>query len=123
MGIFVTIGFGLMSRESVDRRDQNCLLFEGDHLRDVTQLRRTYKYLSGPNARRNPGLTRLVVESLPETEAAARVDTAPPYCDETTSGFLGLGKERDVGLPEPDPVLPKHRDFRYLLKSPPKRVP
>ena len=90
--------------ESAERRDQTCNLFETDHLQDVKRLRATYRYLAGlPRDERTRPLTQAVLRSLPALEREARSDPAPQFCDETF-----------VGLPEPDPVVPKRRTFPEL---------
>jgi hypothetical protein len=82
--------------EQAERRDQNCHLFEGDHLRDVEDLRSTYKYLNQLTAvERRTAINQAILRSLPMAEGEARVDRAPDYCDAP-----------GVGLPEPDPVVP-----------------
>lgn len=84
-------------RDSRERIDQSCTLFERDHLTDVQRLRNTYRYLAQlrPSEVDQP-LNRFVIRALPETEREARQDTAPRYCDEP-----------GLGLPEPDPVIPQ----------------
>jgi hypothetical protein len=80
-----------------DRRDQTCRLFERDHLADVERLRGTYKYLNGlAPVQFEDTLNQAILRQLPDLESEARVDSAPDYCDED-----------GVGLPEPDPVVPK----------------
>lgn len=90
--------------ETKDRVSQTCELFEGAHLNDVTQLKQTYKYIDalGPREVKDT-INQFIISGLPELELKARSDPAPEYCDEP-----------DVGLPEPDPVLPKKRDFSNL---------
>ena len=97
-----------LARESRERRDQMCNLFERDHLADVTRLKRTYAYLDRLPRREwgNP-LTMAIVRQLPELEVEARQDAAPPFCDEP-----------GIGLPEPDPELPARQDFSRLLRRP-----
>lgn len=83
--------------EADKRRDQTCRLFEGDHLQDVKQLRDTYRYLGALRpSERAQTINVFVLRNLPQLERAARIDSAPAYCDEP-----------GVGLPEPDPVVPK----------------
>ena len=85
------------NQEAIDRRDQSCSLFERQHLTEVNQLRDTYRYLESiPPENRSDPINKFIRSSLPEVERTAQVDRAPPYCDEP-----------GVGLPEPDPVLPK----------------
>lgn len=105
LALTVTLVFQF-EREQAERRDQLCGLFEADHLADVKVLQGRYRLLSDPDRRAllGPGLTRLVVLGLGEIEREARTDTAPEFCDAA-----------GVGLPEPDPVLPARRDFKYLL--------
>lgn len=113
-----------VAREGRERRDQTCRLFEGQHLADVNRLKRTYTYLEHlPPTERGTTLTVAVVRQLPEIETDARVDSAPPYCDEPGEKAERLWNESHgrrgappIGLPEPDPTLPERRDFRHLLK-------
>lgn len=86
----------LVVNEASERRDQNCELFEADHLDDVKRLRGTYRYLMLPVAEQEPTLTKLVFAQLPMLEREASADQAPAYCD-----------EEGVGLPEPDPKVPE----------------
>lgn len=84
-------------REARIRVNQTCALFEADHLRDVDQLGETYRYLLALRAgERKTTFNRFIIAGLPDLEAEARVDKAPDYCDEPK-----------VGLPEPDPVIPR----------------
>ena len=90
--------------ETAERQDQVCNIFETDHLQDVKQLRLTYRYLANlPREERFRPLTQAVLRSLPSLEREARADPAPSFCDEPF-----------VGLPGPDPVLPKRRTFPEL---------
>lgn len=104
--------FQQYTKESKDRRSQSCRGDEQEHLDNVNQLKQTYKILSDPKLRAefDPGIIQFAIVNLPVLERKARVDQAPEFCDEP--GF---------GLPEPDPVVPKKRDFSYLLSdtSPP----
>jgi hypothetical protein len=85
-----------LKEEGTERRDQNCLIFEGEHLRDVRGLRTTYAYLAGLTREElRTSLSRLLLVQLSTTEERAK-DRAPAYCDEP--GY---------GNPEPDPVIPK----------------
>lgn len=89
-----------LDSERAERTDQNCKLFELDHLQDVRDLRDTYKFLSNKEAAtENPGLTRFIILNLPRTEKEAKIDSAPEYCDDP-----------GLGLPEPDPVIPNRPD-------------
>jgi hypothetical protein len=83
--------------EGNKRRDQTCRLFEGSHLQDVRQLRQTYRYLAELRpAERGETINRFVLQNLPQLERQARTDAAPKFCDAP-----------GVGLPGPDPVVPK----------------
>lgn len=83
--------------ETVERVEQDCLKEERDHLKDVKNLRRTYRFLLGyPVSAHDDPLYVALIQTLPQTESAARTDNAPPYCDRP-----------NVGLPEPDPVIPE----------------
>jgi len=84
------------------RADQACNLFETDHLKDVQELKQTYKFLLDPDAvTENKALVKFIVLNLPRTEEEARLDSAPPYCDGT------FPNGDDIGLPEPDPKIPE----------------
>ncbi len=90
-----------INRESTERIHQTCSLFERAHLSDVQRLRRLYQYLGQLRPdERDDAINRFVLATLPETEREARIDTAPEYCD-----------RRNVGLPEPDPVVPRRPKF------------
>lgn len=96
-----------LKAEGRKRRDQQCVLFERSHLKDVQDLRATYKYLAKikpPEAAST--INQTIARGLPEQEEQARTDTAPGYCD-----------AKGIGLPEPDPQLPPKRDFSYLLNQ------
>lgn len=96
-----------IDEEGVERRDQICLSAEREHLRDVNQLKATYKYLLSltPEDARS-SLNRTITLQLPQTEERANTDVAPSFCDEP--GALAEKKgARPVGLPEPDPVIPE----------------
>jgi hypothetical protein len=102
--------------EGIERRDQTCTLFEGQHLADVKQLRGTYRFLARlPRSEWDEALPKAIVGNLPQLEAKARRDSAPPYCDEPGAAAEAKGA-KPVGLPEPDPKLPKRRDFSYILQ-------
>jgi hypothetical protein len=107
-----------IERESAERRNQTCALFERQHLDEVDDLKRRYRFLSGVS-RSEYGTTLIVaaVQQLPILEQKARVDSAPGYCDEPGEAAEKRG-EPPIGLPEPDPELPKKRDFSYLLRRP-----
>lgn len=94
-------------------QDQLCASSEREHAINVRQYKDTLAYLDELK-RRQPGelsrgINPFVIGRLPDTEKRARKDTAPPICD--TPG---------LGLPEPDPVLPKRtaRDVQRELRSP-----
>jgi hypothetical protein len=92
------VGFKQIHEEGKVRRDQTCVIFERKHKTDVEKLTRTYDYLQRQpdSAFRDPtSLPNEVIRSLSTTEAEARMDDAPPFCD-----------DEGIGLPEPDPVVP-----------------
>lgn len=100
-----------LSSEAAERRNQNCRVFEGQHLADVQRLTATYRYLETlPKSEYGKSLTLAVLRGLKAQEAEARSDAAPPYCDEPGVEAERRG-EKPVGLPEPDPPLPRMRDF------------
>lgn len=90
--------------EGIERRHQICLGDEREHAVNVERLGNTYRYLAELSdaeleaARRGEGdlLNRFVLANLPETEEQAAIDSAPGFCDEA-----------NIGLPEPDPVVPR----------------
>ena len=93
--------------DQVERLDQTCTLFETDYLEDVRQLKATYKYLLDlPESEWRLTINQTVVRGLPRLEGEARTDSAPDFCDEPGRG-----------LKEPGPVVPKKRDFSYILKA------
>jgi hypothetical protein len=112
IGFVVIIGTVLWAYISIEqetqiRVDQTCHLFESDHLADVEDLADTYEYLDTlTKVEAKSGLNQFIISDLPEAESEARVDSAPPYCDEANQG-----------LPEPDPVIPEQRDFTHLLEK------
>jgi hypothetical protein len=100
----VGAGFYHLDRETSERRNQTCKWFEGDHLEDVKDLKRTYARMpealafytaAAPNSLR-PFLKSIIAADLARLEKEAMVDAAPEYCDES-----------GIGLPEPDPVIPE----------------
>jgi hypothetical protein len=108
--------FTRLDSEGAQRRDQSCRLFEADHLADVQRLKRTYEYLDRlPVREYGSTLTREIVRSLPTLEDEARADSAPDFCDEPGAKAEKAGAD-PVGLPEPDPFIPKRRDFGHTLR-------
>jgi hypothetical protein len=101
IGFVVIIGTVLWAYISIEqetqiRVDQTCHLFAD-----------TYEYLDTlTKVEAKSGLNQFIISDLPEAESEARVDSAPPYCDEANQG-----------LPEPDPVIPEQRDFTHLLEK------
>lgn len=94
--------FNLIS-ESKERRNQTCRVFESAHKQEIDSLNGTYRYLANaPPPERGTSLYDTILRNLKKLEAEAASDTdevgviVPEYCDEP-----------DVGLPEPDPVVPK----------------
>lgn len=90
-------------REAKERINESCTINERKQKVDVDQLARTYAYLEAlaPDEK-GSALNRAIVAQLPTTEAAAREDDAPSYCDKP-----------GVGLPEPDdPIPPRPASLR-----------
>lgn len=83
--------------DSRERIDQGCKISEGKQLKDVTSLKATYKYLLAlPPKQRRKGINGAIFAQLSSIEHEAEIDDAPAYCDQP-----------NVGLPEPDPVVPE----------------
>lgn len=76
-------------RESVQRIDATCHLFERQQREAQRRVARTREFLSGEQARLNPGLVAVARAQLPESVKEAREAQAPRYCDRP-----------GVGLPE-----------------------
>jgi hypothetical protein len=84
-------------KEGRERRGQYCLPSERGHLEATQDLQRRYDYLlSLTPAEKRMTLNEFVLRDIPRVEAEARADQAPDFCDEP-----------GLGLPEPDPVIPK----------------
>lgn len=104
--------------EGIERRHQICLGDEREHALNVERLDNTYRYLMELSdaeleaAGRADGdlLNRFVLANLPQTEEQAANDSAPAFCDEA-----------NIGLPEPDPVVPQRpeRIDRYAPEPAP----
>lgn len=95
-----------VKRESTARRDQNCILFERQHKANVDRLKSTYDYLNRiPKDEIGSSLTQAVLRGLKAQEAEARNAIPPNYCN-----------EKNVGLPEPPPDVPKKQDFSDLAR-------
>lgn len=103
-----------IEREGTRRRDQICLRDEREHLNAVNGLKLTYRYLGSltQEQRRDP-INALLLDQLPRTELEAKTDSAPPFCDQPgvkAERRYRLGKpggKPPIGLPEPDPKIPK----------------
>lgn len=89
--------------EVTERRDVGCIGAEAKHAEEIRDLERTYEILRDPPAvykelLKNP----LVIDSFRETILAAVNDEdtlgefVSPFCDDP-----------NIGLPEPDPILPE----------------
>lgn len=96
-----------LTSESKDRRNQNCLVFEGSHKADVDNLKQTFKFLdrTRPDEWDNT-IIKFVARNVPKQYEEAKIDAAPEYCD-----------EEGIGLPEPDPEIPAYRDYNYILRG------
>ncbi len=93
----------VIQAESKDRRNQSCRVFERLETTAVRRVVTTYKYLDElPRSElvRPTLLTTAILRNLGATYQDAKASRAPPYCDKP-----------DVGLPEPQPKLPKMRRF------------
>lgn len=94
------------NRESVERRDQICLGAEQVHLNEVNALRDRYRYvLSLRPSERRATLNEFIIAQIPKTEADAKSDEAPDFCDEPGEAAEKRGA-KPIGLPEPDPKIP-----------------
>lgn len=92
-----------IANEGKERRSDTCRTFEGAHLQEVRSLKSLYDYLALLTvAQRREPLNRTIAKGLPELELNARTDQdqngeyVPEYCDAP-----------GVGLPEPDPKVPR----------------
>lgn len=95
------------ARESAERRDQICLSAEREHLNSVLRLKRTYFYLQQLTPHdRDMTINQFVLRTLPQVEDEANIDVAPAFCDEPGEAAEKAG-EPPIGLPEPDPEIPK----------------
>jgi hypothetical protein len=89
------------------RIDEDCLIFERKQKTDVDTLKQTYAYLENLTAEQlKDPLSRAVLAGLPRTEAEAKLDDAPDYCDKPGAAAEAKGA-KPIGLPEPDSVVPK----------------
>lgn len=101
--------------EGTERRGQICLQAEREHLNSVNSLKNTYLYLLNLSTEeRGSTFNRFIIAQVPRTEDEANNDVAPDFCDEPGVEAEKLyertgGKEGSppIGLPEPDPVVPK----------------
>lgn len=83
--------------ETKKRIDQTCSIQETKQKNDVQALEQTYRYLSQLSGKElAQPLNKAVLANLPGVIREAETDDAPKFCDDP-----------GVGLPEPDPVLPK----------------
>jgi hypothetical protein len=83
--------------ETKNRIDQLCTVQETKQKSDVDALAQTYRYLAGLSGDElSQSLNKAVLAGLPRVIREAETDDAPRYCDDP-----------GVGLPEPDPKLPK----------------
>jgi len=87
---------------------QFCLQQENLHQTNITDLKRTYNYLTNLTPEQGAeSFNQAIIRFLPDTEKRAAIDDAPAVCDETyKSGILGLGGTHEYGNPEPDPIYP-----------------
>lgn len=109
LAVLVGFAFWSITGEGAERRDETCRIDEKAHLADVKRLERTYAYLGRlPRSEWGSNFTREIVLGMPALEEEARLDRAPAFCDEP-----------GVGLPEPDPKLPRFRNYDHLLRPAP----
>jgi hypothetical protein len=98
-----------ISREGVERRDQSCRGDEAEHVQEVTRLTRTYEYVDSlPTKSFNDldTINKAIIRQIPDIEADAKTDPAPEFCDKTVIN-PETGERENVGLPEPDPIIPE----------------
>jgi hypothetical protein len=95
-----------LDQEAEVRRSQTCETFEGAYAEQVRRLENTYGFLLLPGIRqRSPDLYDFAIRELPTLERGAKSDDdpfgprVPAYCDDP-----------NVGLPEPDPEVPRRPD-------------
>jgi hypothetical protein len=92
-----------LDQEAEIRRSQTCETFEGAYSEQIRRLENTYVFLLLPGIRqRSPDLFDFALRELPTLEQGAKSDDdpfgprVPAYCDDP-----------NVGLPEPDPKVPR----------------
>jgi hypothetical protein len=102
-----------IDEEGKERRHQVCLSAEREHLNSVNQLKRTYQYLVTLTPEdAGSSINQAILRQLPTTEEEASTDVAPEFCDVTNPDGS------PVGLPEPDPVVPKRpKSIDLMLKD------
>jgi hypothetical protein len=95
-----------LDQEAEVRRSQTCETFEGAYAEQIRRLENTYVFLLLPGIReRSPDLYDFALRELPTLERGAESDDdpfgprVPAYCDDP-----------NVGLPEPDPKVPRRPD-------------
>lgn len=106
--IFLVIFALNLNSGNKQRRDQACTIFERQQVQNVKTLTQTYGFLLSlsPTQIQDP-LNELILRNVPQTEATARTDPSPAYCD-----------DEGIGLPEPDPkVPPRPKVIDKLLKA------
>lgn len=115
-----TLAVFVVHLEGKKREDQFCASSEREHATLVRQYKDTLEYIDKlkemPERLQEP-INQFVISRLPDTESRARKDTAPPLCDKKSVKTLNpFSEPTEVGLPEPDPVLPK-RTAKEVLRS------
>jgi hypothetical protein len=131
------------AKGAVLRQHDICVGAEYAHRLDVRRLKQTYGFIVNPN----PGLEALIPAVLPnvtQLEEDAK-DRSPRFCNNKVilplgfdgkkgtsddnyyfpgrDGVLGTKDDGHLGLPEPDPVIPKRpKEVDSLLKLDPKKL-
>lgn len=103
---------GDLKSEQEGRINATCSINERKQAKDVRSLQATYDYLIGLSSRtlKEP-INQAILRAVPEAEADADIDDAPPYCD-----------EKNFGEPEPDAKVPERPPALDDLLPPRKRT-
>jgi hypothetical protein len=97
-------------RESLERRDDNCTLFERQEETARTRIAGTYKLLGNiPRSEWGGTIAKAIANSVNNLYKDAKASKSPRYCNEARG-------QATIGLPEPGPKIPKRHDVSKYLK-------